>query len=222
MIVRKPSLGPLELGRELEVLKQSPTEAGVDEGQFIILADTVLISIQATVVTGTLKVDVFTEGDDTDLVSSRLQIIDFPLLSAPTSELLLRKAASTLQKVRVVVTYTGSCSYIIRARGTAIGEASFKLLGATTAKHSGTSIGTSATLILPVALEDRNGVSIMNNNASGIMYVGFTSGVTVAAGALAGTPVKPGGSIGLDIAAGLGVYGIADVGSLDIRILELG
>jgi hypothetical protein len=194
-------------------------------------ADTVLFSLQASVISGTLDVVVYTEGDAEDTTGNRVEIITFPTLSAPTSELLLRKAASTMQKVRVVITSTGSATFSLRARGISVGETTVKIAGSTDADNYGILIDTTPRLIIPVALVDQNGISIVNNNPAngGTLYVGFKSTITVASTATAGvrdtdaaTPVPPGGSIGLDVAAGLTVYGVSDGQDIDVRILQLG
>lgn len=214
---------PIQTGKEVKILDESPSTSGSKEICFNIDSDTVIISLEVLSTSGDVDVDVYTLGDvDDDVTPIQFQVIDFPTVSAPTTELVIKKAASSLQKIRVVVTYTDACAYRIRCRGISVGETSVKFSGATAAAHSGTTIGPAATLIIPVSLADRNGVSLVNNHATGILYVGFTSGVTVGPGALAGTPVKPGGSIGLDVAAGLTVYGISDGATLDIRILEVG
>ena len=219
MVLKRELHGqPLKAGKELEVYNEAPTAGASESRSFRIDSDTVVVSVQATAVSGTLDIEVFTEtpgGQD-------LKIIDFPTISAPTTNLLLRKAATSMAPVRIDVTYTGACTFVIRARASDLGEASFKISGATSGDNFSTSISGTASLIVPISLEDRNGLSIVNNSVAGILYVGFTSSVTVAAGPNAGTPVKPGGSFGLDIAAGLTLYGISDSGSLDIRILEVG
>jgi hypothetical protein len=215
MAVRNQSLGPLKQGHEITALSDSPTAAGSDEIIFVIQADTVLISLQASVVSGTLKVEVFTEGDK----GAEVKTIEFPELSAPTSELLLRKASATMQKVIIRATYTGSCTYIVRARGTGTGEASFRILGSNNLTTSATTATTTAGAIVTAALTDRATVVIKNYNTTGTVFLG---GTLAEASTTDGYPVGPQEAFVIDLAAGQEIYGITDSGSVDIRIAETG
>lgn len=223
------NLGPLLQGHQFLIAKEDWSEATEIEYQFITKSDSVLFSLQASVVSGDLDVKVYTEGDSEDTVGYRKQLISFPTLSAPTNDLLLSKTAVTLQKVRVVVTSTGAAKFAINAKGIAAGEAEVKIAGATVADNSGILIDTTPRLIFPVSLTDRNGVSVLNNSTTSTLYVGFKSTITTGNSATvgvpdqnAGTPIPPGSSIGLDIAAGLALYGVSDGNDIDVRLLEVG
>lgn len=222
---------PLLQGKEVELINAETTTGGSDEYWLQVESDTVLFSLQASVIGGTLDVKVYTEGNAADTTGNRVEIISFPTLSAPTNNLLLRKASTTMQKVRVVVTYTGASKFILRAKGISIGETTVKIAGSTAGDNYGVLIDTTPRLLVPVALVDQNGLSIVNNNPAngGILYVGFKSTLTTSSTATAGvkdgdaaTPVPPGGSIGVDIAAGVTLYGLSDGPDIDVRILQLG
>lgn len=73
------------------------------------------------------------------------------------------------------------------------------------------SIGTSAAII-KAANTSRTRITVTNNHATNILYVG-SSTVTTSDG----TPIQPGGSISMD--TGADVYGIASGASTDVRVL---
>jgi hypothetical protein len=232
MVIKKhTSIGPLLQGHEFEIANEDLSAATENEYQFTVQSDTVLFSLQASVISGTLDVVVYTEGNSEDTVGNRTPVVTFPTLSAPTSELILKKAASTMAKVRVVITTTGAATFILRARGISVGETTVRLAGSTAADNYGVLIDSTPRLLIPVALVDQNGISIVNNNPAngGTLYVGFKSSITTGSTASVGsrdtdaaTPVPPGGSIGLDVSAGLTVYGLSDGPDIDVRVLQLG
>lgn len=209
---------PLTPGKEIQVFDGTVTGPETETARFRIDSDTLLVSVQAPAVSGTLDVNVYTETPD----GQSTQIINFPVISAATTELLMRKAPTAMAPIRIEVTYSGTCTFTVRARASNLGEASFKISGSTAGDNFSTEITSTASLIVPVSLEDRNGMSIVNNDTSAILYVGFNALVTVGPGPNAGTPVKPGGSFGLDIAAGLTLYGISDSTPIDVRVMEVG
>jgi len=208
----------LSLGKVLTVLSEAPTAAGTSSRRFSIESDSVLVSVFATAVTGTVDIKVYTQAGDDD--TQDVEVISFPTLSAPTSFLLLRKSAVVMQYVRIEATYTGSCSFTIKAKAINAGETSVSILssGNFTASQNDVTNG-AAELVIPVSLTDRDGLILKNNSTSGILYIGESS---VAANSTTGYPIYPGESLAMDIAAGATVWGIADVPTLDVRILESG
>ena len=230
-VLKKTHTNPLLPGKELEVIKLSETAGGSREIHFKTEADTILASLQASIVSGTVSVEFFTEGDSEDTPGNRVSIIQFPTLSAPTDELLLRKAASTLNKIRVVITWTGEATLSIYAKGISVGETTVNIAGAGGADNYGIAMDTTPRLLIPVALIDQNNVSIVNNSTAGgaTLYVGFKPTITATSTATPGTtddnaatPVPPGGSIGLNVTAGLTVYALTDAGIADVRVIQLG
>jgi len=225
MIVKKfTASGPLLQGHVLRLGSEtSPSGGQVYEYVFIIQSDNVQVSLQANVTSGDLDVQVFTQGNITDSPdNARTEIITFPTISAPVDEMLMRKSASSMEVIIVRVTASDVAQFVVHAKAINNGETTIKITGATVAKNSGTTITAVPSLIIPVSLQDRNGVSILNNSTTDTLYVGFTSSLTIAAGILAGTPIPPGSSIGLDIAAGVTLYGISDGADIDVRLLEVG
>lgn len=215
MVIKKYN-SPLPQGKELEVFNLSPTAAGSEEAILTLDADTVLASVQVTAVTGTVDIEVFTETPE----EQQVKVIDFPTISAPTTDLLLRKAAAVMARIRVKVSFTGACTFVVRVRGIGTGEASVRLLGSSDAIASQKDITTgTAQLLITAAIVDRAGMVVKNFNTSGTVYIGFS---TTEATTANGYPIGPQESLGLDVASGVEVYATADVGTIDMRIMEAG
>ena len=216
MAVVPYTAGPLTQGKEVQVLKSVQTAAGTESVIFSVDAETVLLSAAIISTSGDVDIKVYTQGGDD---GQELNIIAFPTISAPTTSLVMKKAAQTLQRVRVEVTYTGACSYNIRARGISGGAADVRILGATNATASANTVSTTAAVLVPSALTDRSGVVIKNNNLSGTMYLGFS---LAQASSTIGYPVGPQEALALDVDSGVAVYAVADSGTIDVRLLEAG
>lgn len=207
---------PLAVGKTIKAIEEAPTAAGTTTFSHAIDSDSVLVSLFASSVSGTLDVKVVTETTD----GKELDIITFPQLSAATSNLVLRKAASTMSKIKIVVTYSDACDYQVYIRAIAAGEASIRILGANQAKASQTTVTTAGGVValIPSSLTDRAGVIVLNNNiSSGVLYIGFTIGETTTA---VGYPIYAGQPLGIDVAAGVTVYALADGADVDVRLLE--
>lgn len=209
--------GPLPQGKTTVILDETVDAAGTTVREFGIDSDSVLISVFAEAVTGDLDIVVKTVTDDNEDIK-QVPVITFPTITAATSNLIIRKAAAVMSRIRIEVTYTGTATYQVWARGIGTGEASVRILGANDGSASQLDVGTTATLLVPTALTDRSGI-IVKNNGSGTLYIGFTAGEATVAG---GYPLTANESMGMDIAAGAEVYGVADAGTIDVRILEAG
>lgn len=207
---------PLPLGKTGIVMTESPTEAGTKLVTFSVDAEAVLVSLFVESVSGDLDVSIktLTEDDHTFLVAV------LPTVSAPTTELLIKKAATVMGRVLIEATYTGATVFEIRARGISSAEASVKVLGATDAAASSTTIGAAPAIIIGSALSDRSGVVIKNNNlTAGRLFLGFSA---AQASLSVGYPIGPQEALALDVDAGVVIWGMADSGTIDIRILEAG
>jgi len=204
---------PLSPGKDYLLVTKTNAPANVEEHYLSIDSDTVLISLYvSSLSSGTFNVDVYTLTTDDKLS----KVISFPTLTAPTSELLLRKAAAVMQRIKVVITYTGTASFEVRARGLSAGEMSVKIQGASTAKAQKLTVGMTPGLLIPAALNGRSSLVLKNNNASGTLYLGFT--LTEATTAI-GYPLGPGESMGLDLESGAEVYAVGTA-VIDVRVIE--
>lgn len=215
---KKPRLmtQPLPLGKTGIVLTKTATEAGEESVAFDIDSEAILISLFVTSVSGNLTVTVKTITND----NQTFTVTTFPVISAPTSELVIKKAATVMGRVLVEATYTDACEFEIRAKGVNSAEASVRIAGAADATASQLTIGTTPTIIIPSALSDRSGVVVKNNNTGGErLYLGFTA---AQASTSIGYPIGPQEALALDVDSGVELYGVADSGTIDIRILEAG
>lgn len=209
------------------VLTECPTSASTIDKSLAVESSGVLLSLFVQELTGTLDVNVytFTRAGEEKLIDT------FPQITAPTTELLLRKQVEVHDHIRVEVITTGPAKYDIRAKGVEASLASVSIVGADAADNYGILMDTTPRLLIPVSLDGQSNISVVNANAAGgaTLYVGFKSSITATNAATIGvsdpnaaTPVPPGGSIGLSVTAGLSVYGVASSGTVDVRIIQLG
>jgi len=205
--------GSLPRGREFLLISDNKAAAGTTVETIGIASDSVLVSVFCKSVTGTLQIRVFTEVD----VGEDVEIITFPEITTATANLLIRKAALSMDRVRVEAVYSGASEYSVRVRGIGAGETSVRIEGQTSATASKEDIGTTPQVIIPSDMEDRTGLILKNNSTSGILYIGFTL-----AELAEGYPIGPGESLGMDLAGGQSIYGVSSSGTLDIRILQAG
>lgn len=214
MIVSNTSI-PLHSGKEIQVMDIDAAAAGTQVAKFAIDAESVLVSLYVGTIAGDLDIKVYTVGKD----GEEVQVIAFPIISAPTTELFLKKAASVMQKIRVVATYTGACTFNIRARGVSSEAASVKILGQNAGKNYATTINAVPGLLIPVSIADRVGIAIHNTSTTKTIYMGFTS---ADCNVTDGWEISPGEKLGLDIASGVEVYCMVTAGSVIAKILEAG
>lgn len=207
----------LSPGKVLTVLSEAPSAAGTSSRRFAIESDSVLVSVFATAMSGTLDIKVYTQAGDDD--SQDVEVISFPTLNAPTSFLLLRKSAVVMQYVRIEAVYTGACTYVIKAKAISAGETSVSILSSGNFSATKTTITNISSPVIPAALTDRDGLILKHNSTTGILYLGESA---VAANPTTGYPIYPGESLAMDIAAGAVVWGVANTPSIDVRILESG
>lgn len=207
----------LHNGTQERLIAQTTTGAGSTVKEGSTQTDSILVSLWVGAVTsGDLTVTVYTLTDE----GKETEIITFPVVAAPTSEILLRKAALTLQRFRVVATYSGICEYEIYVRAIeGAGEASAKILGSANWAVSQETVGVVVQALIPAALTDRSGVLIKNWSTNAIIYLAETS---LKATVAMGYPLAPKDAVAMDIAAGAAVYAISDLAGADVRIAQSG
>jgi hypothetical protein len=216
MAVVPYTAGPLTQGKEVQVLKSTKTAAGTETVIFSVDAETVLVSAAIISTSGDVTIKVYTQGGDD---GQELEIISFPTISAPTTSLVMRKAAQTLQRVKVEVTYTGACAYNIRARGVAAAAASVTIEGSGNFTVEQKDVTTSAAVLLAAGLTDRRGILVRNHATTETLYIAETLAKATTAD---GYPVPAGGNIAIDLQAGAAIYAVADSGTIDTRIVQVG
>lgn len=210
-------VSPVQQGRTVRIVDGNVTAAGTWDYYFNTEADAVLVSLYVESVAAACDVSVYTLVEP----GKELLLASFPSVIAPTSDLLLKKGVNVMSRVKVRVTTTGAATFDIFARGVSAAESSVKILGATSARASQATIPAVATLIIPASLTDRSGLVIKNNNGLGgsSLYIGFTA---LEATPTSGYPLVAQEALGMDLAAGVEVYGLSAAGSTDVRLLESG
>lgn len=103
----------LNNGTQERLISETAVAGGSTVKEGSIKSDSLLVSLWVnSITTGTLSLKVYTLTD----TGKGVEIIDFPAISTGTTNLLLKKSAVSLQRFRVVATYTGGCSYEVYVR----------------------------------------------------------------------------------------------------------
>lgn len=207
-------LGPVPQGRTVPVFRASLTAAATLQKAVSLDADSCLVSLWvSSISSGSLTVRVTTITE----VGREFEVITFPAVTGPTTNLLLKKASLAMSRVRVEAVATGPCDFEVDLKGISVGEASTKLVGsaaATAVKYTAT--GTPAILI-PSSLADRTAVQIQNNGPTGTLYLGFSLAEATLA---SGFPVPVGGQWVGDLASGQVIYAVTSGPSVDVRTIQ--
>lgn len=125
----------------------------------------------------------------------------------------------SLQRFRIVATYTGICAYEIYVRAIdGAGESSTHVLGADSLRTSQITVGGTPTILIPAALDDRQGLVIKHWSSAGDLYISEDSSKLI--GQAYG--LRPADALALDIAAGVTIYAQSSAGPIDVRIAEAG
>lgn len=207
----------LVAGVQDRYISETTTGAGTTPSEGSVLTDSLLATLWVDSVTsGTLSVSVYTLTD----TGKEVLLFSFPTISAPTTNLLLKKSGVTMQRFRIVATYTGVCQYEVYIRAMeGAGESNSKILGNDNWRVSQEDVTTTPGVLIASSLTDRNGVLVKNWSGSSTVFIGES---LAKADASVGYPLAPKDAIAMDIAAGAEVYAVADVGTADIRIVESG
>lgn len=209
--------GNIEPGSQVRLISETVSAAGVTERECSVQSDTVLVTLWAEAMTGTLDVTVYSFTDDE--YQRKVALFTFPSLSSPTSFLLQKRASVTTSRVLVVVTYTGSCNYEIYLRAVQAGLVETRIVGASSLRMSQKDITPAVDTILAASLTDRAGIVIKNFSAAGTIFLGGTAPEATTAN---GYPLGPKDALAIDLAAGQTLYAAADAGTVDVRISESG
>lgn len=209
-------------GVQLSVLRRDEATAGYADVVFDVQSDSLLTTLFAEVLTGTLDVAVYaiTQGGPADSAPAHeLQLYDFPVLSAPTANLLIQKAAATTSRVRVKATWTGACKFDVQARAINGGTSETSVVSANEVSTDQITINAGTPQVLvPAALVDNIGFQVRNWSSNGaIVYVSETQANAVPA---RGWPLGPGDVLSISVKGGQTWYASSTVDGADLRILE--
>lgn len=206
----------LNPGRAEQVVKETTTGPGTTVKDGSILADSLLISVAIDSITsGSLSVTVYNLTDSGDEV----ELMVFPTISGPTTEVYIRKLRLSAPNYRVKITYTGVCSYEIQAKAvTGSGEIAASILGSNTWSVGQTTIGTIPQILIPAAIIDRRGFIIRNYSANVI----FVAPDIITATTVLGFPIPPGETLAVDLASGAEIYAVSSEAGADVRYAQAG
>lgn len=212
---------PLQPGAQARIFVMSPTAAGTQTAVVTTEADTILISLFAASVTGTLDVSVYNivGPAQTGGQTRRSLAFAFPQLTATTTDLLLRRASVTTEQVEIEVTYSGACEFELWARAVYGGATDARILGAASLRVSQVTVGVLPTILIPASLTDRSGIVIKNWSAATDLYVGESA---AKADVSVGYPLAARDGLAVDLAAGQAIWGVAATGTVDVRLGESG
>lgn len=206
----------LNIGTQERYISETTIGSGVTVREGSVRTDSILVSLFVTsVASGNLSVVVTTLTDE----GKEATIITYPAISSGTTNLLLRKAAVTLQRFRITATYDSACTYEVYVRSIeGAGAANATISGSTSFTTSKTLVPSTPTILIPLSLDDRNGMSIINTSPTTTMWISEDSLKLP----LQAYPIYPGQSFALDVSAGVVIYALADSGTIDIRIAQSG
>jgi hypothetical protein len=132
----------LNPGKTERLIAETTVGAGETSREGSIISDSLLATLWVdNIASGSLTVTVYTLTD----TGKEVELFSFPVLNAPTTNILLKKAGISLQRYRVKATYTGECTYEVYVRAVSgIGESSTRILGSQNWEVAQATIGTSA------------------------------------------------------------------------------
>ncbi len=218
MAIRVLSPQRITQGKTLPVIIVENEVAGTYKYVMGVECDAILSSLWvSTVNSGTLDISVRTYAGSYSSHDSA-PILSFPTISAPTTELLIEKGAVTMDYVEFTVTHDGTVSYELSAKGIGTGEVTVQISSIGSATAETTIVGTSPQVLLASSLSGRSGLILKNWTESSVLYVGYS---LIQATAATGYPLVFGESMGMDLAAGVTLYGVGTI-PIDVRILESG
>lgn len=206
----------LKQGLQEVLVKEAPTSSGATVKDFSIQSDAVLIVVWVAATAGRINISVANILDDGSKEST---LITFPEIQSPTTTLLQKRSAASTTRLRLHITYTGSCDYEVSARAISTGSGDTRILGAASLQMLQKNVSTPHIVLIPASSKDRSAIAIKNNSTSGTIYIAETiSKASIAKG----WPIGPKDALGLDVQAGVELYAISDGPVCDIRIIESG
>lgn len=205
--------------KQRQIVKDNPSAAATKYYDITLENASVLISFFVRSVSGTIDVTVESYNDS---AAEFVEIIAFPQISAPTTNLLLKKASVAMDNCRVKVVYTAACDFTIHGKGLTIGSTDAKLLGAEAGDTTTANITSgTAQVLIPSALTSRAGVMFHNFNTASadILYWSYSQAKATTA---LGFPLYPGGVVTMDIDSGVTIYATSGGSTVDVRVVEVG
>lgn len=206
----------LQPGLQERVIHETTLGSGVTSAEGSIQTDALLATIWVDSITsGTLTISVYTLTDN----GKESLLFSFPVLTSPSTDLLLRKSGVSMQRFRVKAEYTGVCSYEVYVKAlSGAGESSVKIVGSNALVTDKVIVTTTPAVLIPAALQDRNGLSLISYTGSGTLFI--SEDITKLPARA--WPIAAGGGWSLDVQAGVTLYAVSSSGNIEIRIVQSG
>jgi hypothetical protein len=205
----------LKTGLQELVIREAPVAGGTIVREISVQSDAVLCLLWVNSLVGVIDITVYGILDS----NKEVQILSFPPVGIPTTEIIQKRSGTVPTRLKVVVTHTGPCDIEFSVRAVSTGSSDTRILGGATLKVSKKTINNVPSLLVAASLVDRAAIAIKNWSSSGTIYVAET---IAKANINSGWPIGPKDALGLDIQAGVELYATAVDGPCDIRIIESG
>lgn len=217
------ALGPIDNGKTARAIMETTTGSDTTTVNFSVDADTLLVTLNVISISPGTSLNVKMYGRAGQAGSNEKLILSFPTQTTATTELLVQKSAISLSNARIEATYDGVVQYEVWVRGVSgsVGDQTIKIVpgGADSLRASQITIGTTASLLVPPTPFDRAGIIIRNwNQTTSVLYIKEDSTSVTSIG----YPLAPLEALAMDVDSNVSVYGQADTGTIDVRILEGG
>lgn len=205
----------LEHGTQIQLISETTAASGTTNKEVSLESDTVLVTLWASAISGTLTVNVYNTTD----TGKDVLATSFPVVSAPSTVLLLKRAPITTQRVRIEAVYTGAVTYEIYTRAINSGLVETRIVGASSAEATQINVTNITTLIIPPSNSDRAGLVLKNWDTTATIYIGMTA---LQATSATGYPLAPKDALAVDLSAAQGIYAVSDEPTADLRVLSAG
>lgn len=206
----------LNPGVQDRVISETTLGSGVTSVEGSILTDALLATVWVgSISSGSLTLSVYTLTD----AGKEVLLFSFPVLTAPSIDLLLKKSGVSMQRFRVKATYTGICSYEVYVRAlVSSGESSVKIIGSNALVTDVITVTTTPSVLVASALQDRNGLSLLSYSGTGTLFI--SEDITKLPARA--WPIAAGGGWSLDVQAGVTLYAVSSAGNIEVRIAQSG
>jgi len=214
----------LQKGVQQSLIRRDAMVSGSADVQFETLSDSLLVTLFAEVLTGTLDVSIWaiTVGGPADSTPAQeIKLFSFPTISAPSTDLLIQTAAAVTQRLRIKATWIGAAKFDVQARAIDGGTSKSQVITAGALVMDKVTINAGAPQILiPFSLTESVGFLVKNWSSNGaVVYVAET---TAKATPSLGFPIAPGDTFDVSVKAGQAYYASSSINGADLRIIKGG
>lgn len=213
----------LHPGTQRTILEVAPTAASSHEVWFENQADSILLTLFVNSSAGDVEVKLYsvTQGGPAQSPIHELEILTFPVVSGPTTTLLVEVASVTTARLKLVATTTDAADFEVQARAINGGASDVRVVTAGSIEMDKKIINSGpGQVVVAAALTESVGFLIKNWSSNGaIVYIAETQAKATTG---LGFPLAPGDSFDVSVKAGQTYYATATVDGADLRIVKGG